>query len=60
MAAPQITEVLQKAPDKILAYFDQPLDDSVQFPAVCFSINYGKIPITGASYFSLDLFFPTK
>lgn len=51
MAAPQITEVLQKSRDKILVYFDQPLDSSVEFPSTCFSINYGKIPISGADYY---------
>ena len=51
MAAPQVTEALMKSSDKILVYFDQPLDDSVQFPSTCFSINYGRIPITGASYY---------
>ena len=51
MAAPQITEVLQKVEDKILVYFDGPLDDSVDFPSTCFSLNYGRIPITGADYY---------
>ena len=52
MAAPQVTEVLQKVDDKILVYFDSPLDDSVEFPVTSFSVNYGRIPISGASYFS--------
>jgi len=52
MAAPQVTEVLQKVDDKILVYFDSPLDDSVEFPVTSFSVNYGRIPISGASYYS--------
>ena len=51
MAAPQVTEVLQKNPTKILLYFDQPLDDDVVFPVTAFSINYGKIPILAADYY---------
>lgn len=51
MAAPQVTEILQKHPSKFLIYFDQPLDEDVEFPTTCFSINYGKIPISGASYY---------
>ena len=51
MAAPQVTEIIQKHPSKFLVYFDQPLDEDVEFPTTCFSINYGKIPISGASYY---------
>lgn len=51
MAAPQVSEVVQKVSDKILLYFDQPLDDSVEFPSTCFSINYGRIPIVSAGYY---------
>ena len=51
MAAPQVTEIIQKHPSKFLVYFDQPLDEDVDFPTTCFSINYGKIPISGASYY---------
>ena len=51
MAAPQVSEVIQKHPSKVLVYFDQPLDEDVQFPSTCFSINYGKIPISGADYY---------
>ena len=51
MAAPQVTEIIQKHPSKILVYFDQPLDEDVEFPTTSFSINYGKIPIEGASYY---------
>jgi len=51
MAAPQVTEILQKVSDKVLVYFDQPLDEDVVFPPTSFSINYGKIPITAASYY---------
>lgn len=51
MAAPQVTEIIQKHPSKILVYFDQPLDEDVLFASTCFSINYGKVPISGASYY---------
>ena len=51
MAAPQVSEVVQKVSDKILLYFDKPLDDSVEFPSTCFSINYGRIPIISAGYY---------
>ena len=51
MAAPKVSETYIKASDKVLIFFDGPLDDSVQFPATCFSLNYGKVPITGASYY---------
>ena len=51
MAAPQVSEVVQKVSDKILLYFDKPLDDSVEFPATCFSINYGRIPIVSAGFY---------
>ena len=51
MAAPQVTEIIQKHPSKVLVYFDQPLDEDVEFPTTCFSINYGKIPISGASFY---------
>ena len=51
MAAPKVTEVLQKVSDKVIVYFDQPLDDSVQFEHTNFSINYGRIPISSAGYY---------
>ena len=51
MAAPQVTEITQKHPSKVLIYFDQPLEDDVLFPQTCFSINYGKIPIAAAGYY---------
>ena len=51
MAAPKVTETYHKVSDKVLIFFDKPLDDTVQFPATCFSLNYGKVPITGASYY---------
>lgn len=51
MAAPQVTEILQKVGDKFIIYFDKPLDDSVSFPSTCFSVNYGRIPIIGAGYY---------
>jgi phage gp36-like protein len=51
MAAPKVTEILQKVADKILVFFDQPLDDSVQFEHTNFSINYGRIPIVSAGYY---------
>jgi len=51
MAAPQVTEVVQKNPTQILVHFDSPLDEDIVFPATSFSINYGKIPITAASFY---------
>ena len=51
MAAPQVTEVIQKVSNKILVYFDGPLDDSVDINDTSFSLNYGRIPITGVSYY---------
>lgn len=51
MAAPQVTEVVQKVGNSILVYFDGPLDEDIAFPSTAFSINYGKIPITAAGYY---------
>jgi phage gp36-like protein len=51
MAAPKVSEILQKVSDKVIVYFDQPLDDSVQFEHTNFSINYGRIPISSAGYY---------
>ena len=51
MAAPQVTEIVQKHPLKVLVHFDQPLDDEVLFPATRFSINYGKIPINAVGFY---------
>ena len=51
MAAPKVVEVVQKVSDKILIYFDQPIDQDIVFPLTAFSINYGKIPLTAAGYY---------
>lgn len=51
MAAPQVTEIVQKNPTQILVHFDSPLDEDIAFPATSFSINYGKIPITAAGFY---------
>ena len=51
MAAPQVTEVVQKNPTQILVYFDSPIDEDIAFPQTSFSINYGKIPILSAGYY---------
>ena len=50
MAAPKLSETYIKNPTKITLLFDQPLDDSVIFPPTCFSINYGRVPISTAEY----------
>jgi phage gp36-like protein len=51
MAAPKLSETYIKNPTKITLLFDQPLDDSVFFPPTCFSVNYGRIPISAAEYY---------
>ena len=51
MAAPKVVEVVQKVSDKILIYFDQPIDQDIVFPLTAFSINYGKIPLIAAGYY---------
>ena len=51
MAAPQVLEIEQKRKETVIIWFDGPLDEEIQFPPTSFSINYGKVPITGASYY---------
>lgn len=51
MAAPKLSETYIKNPTKITLLFDQPLDDSVFFAPTCFSVNYGRIPISAAEYY---------
>ena len=51
MAAPKVTEAYQKVRNKILVFFDQPLDDTVFFGQTSFSLNYGRVPIIGATYY---------
>ena len=50
MAAPQLQQITVKVADQVLMTFDQPLDTSVLPPVTCFSINYGRIPITQWEY----------
>ena len=51
MAAPQVQEITVKVSDKVLITFDQALDDGVNVPVTCFSINYGRVPITRWEYY---------
>ena len=51
MAAPKLSEALIKNRTKIQLTFDRALDDTVIFPATCFSVNYGRIPIAGVEYY---------
>ena len=51
MAAPKLSEAYIKNSSKLVLSFDQPLDDSVATPATCFSINYGRIPISSVEYY---------
>jgi len=50
MAAPQIQEVSIKVGNKVLLTFDQAIDDSVNVPLTCFSINYGRVPLKSWEY----------
>ncbi len=50
MAAPQLQEIHLKVTDYILLTFDQALDDSVEVPLTCFSVNYGRIPLMSWKY----------
>jgi len=50
MAAPQLQEVSIKRHDQIILTFDQTLDTGVNVPVTCFSVNYGKIPVTKWEY----------
>lgn len=50
MAAPQVLEIIVKSPTKIRLAFDKALDDSVQVPVTCFSVNYGKFNVTERVY----------
>ena len=51
MAAPQIQEVSIKVANKVLLTFDQAIDDSVNVPLTCFSINYGRVPLKSWEYY---------
>ena len=51
MAAPQIQEVSIKVANKVLLTFDQAIDDSVNVPLTCFSINYGRVPLKAWEYY---------
>lgn len=51
MAAPQLLEAVIKSSNKIILSFDKPFDDSVDIPVTSFSVNYGRIPISEASYY---------
>lgn len=50
MAAPQVQEITIKSSDTILMSFDQAIDDSVNVPLTCFSINYGRVPVSSWRY----------
>jgi phage gp36-like protein len=51
MAAPQVQEITLKVEDKVIITFDQALDDRINVPLTAFSINYGRIPLSGWTYF---------
>ena len=50
MAAPQVQEITVKSSDTLLMSFDQAIDDSVNVPITCFSINYGRVPVISWRY----------
>ena len=50
MAAPQVQEISIKSSDTLLMSFDQAIDDSVNIPITCFSVNYGRVPVTSWRY----------
>ncbi len=50
MAAPQVQDIHIKVKNQILLTFDQALDTQVQVPLTCFSVNYGRVPITSWKY----------
>jgi len=51
MAAPQVLEISVKVPTKVIVTFDQALDTSVNVPLTSFSINYGRVALTGWEYY---------
>ena len=50
MAAPQVQEISIKSSNVLIISFDQAIDDSVNVPITCFSLNYGRVPVTEWSY----------
>lgn len=50
MAAPQLLEATVKTSTTIILTFDQALDDTIQVPLTCFSVNYGKIAVIQRNY----------
>jgi len=52
MAAPQLLEFTIKEQTRGVLTFDQALDPTIDVPLTCFSINYGKLPITDKQYVS--------
>jgi len=50
MAAPQVQEISVKSSDTLLMSFDQAIDDSVNIPITCFSVNYGRVPVISWRY----------
>ena len=50
MAAPQVQEISVKSSDTLLMSFDQAIDDSVNVPITCFSVNYGRVPVISWRY----------
>lgn len=54
MAAPQLLEFTIKQQTSGVLTFDQAIDNTIDVPVSCFSINYGKLPIRSWRYLSTD------
>jgi phage gp36-like protein len=54
MAAPKILEALVKQSPFVEVVFDQALDNTIDVPPSCFSINYGIYPVMSLSYSGTD------
>lgn len=52
MAIPKIKEALLSTPSTVVLYFDSPLDDRIQVPVSCFTVNYGQYGVETIVYSS--------
>lgn len=52
MAIPKIKEALLSTPTTVVLYFDNPLDDRIQVPVDCFTVNYGQYGVETIVYSS--------
>jgi phage gp36-like protein len=52
MAIPKIKEVTVPTSSTVILWFDAPLDDKVQVPVECFTVNYGQYGVSTILYSS--------